>query len=292
MERYIGAHVSCAGGQQNAIKTAEKHQINSIQIMPSAPMRWATKLIPDEKIIPFIEAQKYSVVKKVLVHDIYLINLARKDKQKFHLSKMSLVTSLSYIQRVMELAEENGNDLDMLGVTFHPGSALDLTPEEGIKRISYGIDWIFDKVPGEGMLLLETSAGAGNVMGDSLEEMAAMRDGVQDKDRVGYVLDTQHMFVSGYDWRSDIDGVVQKVDSILGLDMVKAIHLNDSLTPFDSHKDRHANLGEGEIGLDAMRAIINHPKLKHIPMMLETPAMKKPETMKVEIENFKGLVNN
>ena len=110
------------------------------------------------------------------------------------------------------------------------------------------------------------------------------------KERVGYVLDTQHMFVSGYDWRNNLEQIVQDIESILGLENVKAIHLNDSLTEFGSHKDRHANLGEGEIGLNAIKEIINHPKLKDIPMMLETPAMKKPDTMKIEIEKLKGLV--
>jgi len=284
--RYFGANVSSAGGHQNAIKEAEKLGINSIQTMPTAPMRWSLKEILIEQVEAFVNAQKKSGVRKLLIHCVYLINLARKHKQMFHLSKMSIATYLSYSQ---EIAKRSGN-LDVLGVTFHPGSAKDLSSEEGIKRISYGLNWILEQVPGDGMILLESSAGDGDIMGDKLEELAAMREGVEDKNRVGYVLDTQHMFVSGYDWRSDIVGVVEKIDEVLGLENVKCFHLNDSIPPFGSHKDRHANLGEGEIGISAIENIVNHPKLRNIPFILETPGLKSYDTAKKEVEKLREMV--
>ncbi|MBI2356733.1 deoxyribonuclease IV [Candidatus Dojkabacteria bacterium] len=284
--RYFGAHVTSAGGHENAIKQAVKYGINSIQTMPTAPMRWALKDVPMEQVEAFAKEQKGSGVKKLLMHCIYLINLARQDKQMFHLGKMSLVTYLKYAEEVMKRCE----DLDVLGVTFHPGSAKDLTPEEGIKRISYGLNWILEQVPGNSMLLLESSAGAGAIMGDTLEELAAMRDGVEDKKRVGYVLDTQHMFVSGYDWTTDLEGIVKKVDSILGLENIKCFHLNDSMMAFNSHRDRHENIGKGKIGEEAMRALINHPKLKDIPFILETPALKSDTTMGEEIATLKSYL--
>lgn len=290
--RYLGAHVSSAGGHENAIFQAEKFGINSIQTMPTAPMRWATKDVPMEQIEAFVKAQKGSVVKKLLVHGIYLINLARSDKQMFHLSKMSVVTYLKYLEQLGELAEKNGNDLDILGVTFHPGSAKDLTPEEGVARISQGLNWILEQVPGKQMLLLESSAGAGNIMGDTLEELAAMREGVEDKSRVGYVLDTQHMFVSGYDWRENLDEIVGQIDSILGLEWVRSFHLNDSMMEFNSHRDRHDNLGQGKIGMEAMKALVNHPKLKNIPFILETPALKSDETTGPEIERLMEIAED
>ncbi|HRI05551.1 MAG TPA: deoxyribonuclease IV [Candidatus Dojkabacteria bacterium] len=284
--RYFGAHVTSAGGHQNSIKEAVKYGINSIQTMPTAPMRWALKDVPVDQIDALVNEHKGSGVEKLLLHCVYLINLARQDSQMFHLSKMSLVTYLKYAQTVMDRAD----GLDVLGVTFHPGSAKDLTPEEGVKRISEGLDWIIEQVPGRAMLLLESSAGSGNVMGDTLEELAAMREGAVHKERVGYVLDTQHMFVSGYDWRNDLEGIVSKIDEVLGLENVRCFHLNDSMMDFNSHRDRHENLGKGEIGLEAITALVNHPKLKNIPFIMETPALKGGEEMQAEIDTLKSII--
>lgn len=286
--RYLGAHVSASGGLLNSIKNGESLGVNSIQTMFSAPMRWAMKEIPDEEVVKFVDTQLESNVEKLLIHGIYLINLARKDKQMFHMSKMSIVNHLDALWRIEKYAKEKGSNLETLGLTFHPGSAKDLTPEEGVERISYGLNWILEKVEG-GMLLLESAAGAGNVMGDTLEELAAMREDVEQKDRVGYVLDTQHMFVSGYDWRNDLEGVIKQIESTITLDLVKCIHLNDSMKPFDSHRDRHANLGEGEIGIDAISALVNHPKMKHIPFILETPGLKKIDTAQAEVDRLKEI---
>ncbi|HVX92707.1 MAG TPA: deoxyribonuclease IV [Candidatus Dojkabacteria bacterium] len=286
--RYYGAHVTSAGGHENAIIQAEKYGINSIQIMPTAPMRWALKDIDIKQVENFVAKQKGSIVEKLLLHCVYLINLAREDKQMFHLGKMSLVTYLKYIEEITK--RTTSEDLEVLGVTFHPGSAKDLTPEEGIKRITYGLNWILEQVPGKSMILLESSAGSGAIMGDTLEELAAMREGVEDKSRVGYVLDTQHMFVSGYDWRTDLEGIISKIEKTIGLENVKCFHLNDSLMDFESHKDRHADLGKGKIGLEAISAVINHPKLKNIPFILETPALKSEKTMGDEIKTLKNIV--
>lgn len=284
--RYLGANVSAAGGHENIVHAATRFNLNSVQTMPTAPLRWLSKEISQEHVSAFVNAQKGSVLKKFLIHGIYLINLARKDKQLFHLGKLSVAMYLKYLEDVRKMADENGNDLDILGVTFHPGSAKDLTPEEGVARISYGLNWINEQVPGDQMLLLESSAGAGAIMGDTLEELAAMREGVENKKRVGYVLDTQHMFVSGYDWRNDLEGIISKIDSVLGLENVKAFHLNDSMHDFNTHKDRHENIGKGKIGEEAVKAIINHPKLKSIPFILETPALKSDETMGEEVERL------
>lgn len=287
--RYIGAHVSASGGLKNAVANGEELQVNSIQTMFSAPMRWSVKDIDEKQVDDFAEAAAGSSIKKILFHGVYLINLARKDKQMFHMSKMSLLTHLTASARLAAGIKAAGSECEVLGVTFHPGSAKDLTSEEGVERISYGLNWILEKLEG-GMILLESSAGSGNIMGDTLEELAAMRDGVEDKARVGYVLDTQHMFVSGYDWRNDLEGIITKIESTIGLQNVKSFHLNDSMKEFDSHKDRHANLGEGEIGEDAIKALLNHPKLCDIPFILETPNLKSTETAKKEVEVLKSYV--
>ncbi|MCK9368884.1 deoxyribonuclease IV [Candidatus Dojkabacteria bacterium] len=281
--RYLGAHVSI----NNGVDMAQSAGINSIQIMPSAPIRWISKEIPDDLVSSLAEQLNNSDIKKVLIHGIYLINLARKDKQMFHLSKLSLVIYLNFAAK---LQEKVNKDIEVLGVTFHPGSAIDLTPEEGLARISYGLNWIIDNSNGEIPILLESSAGAGNIMGDTFEELASMRSGVVKKDRVGYVIDTQHTFVSGYDWVNNLEGVVSEVDKILGISNVKCFHLNDSATEMGSHKDRHANLGEGSIGKEGIKKIVNNPKLKDIPFILETPALGDLDGIKKEFDTLKSYI--
>ncbi|MCD4811022.1 deoxyribonuclease IV [bacterium] len=286
---YLGAHVSTAGGIENAIKTADKYNINTIQMMPTPPMRWAIKLIPQENIEKFVEQLKTSNLKKILLHGIYLTNLARKDKKLFHLSKMGLVIYLDFAERVGELIEKNNIDCEILGVCFHPGSQKELSYEDSIERISYGMNWVLEKVEGKQKLLIETTAGTGKNLGRSFTELKLMREGVEDKKRVGFVMDTQHTYVAGYDWVNEMDSVIEDMDRELGMSNVKAIHLNDSLTKLSSNKDRHANLGEGELGIKTVKKILHRKEFKNIPFILETPALKTNDTMEEEIKMMKKL---
>lgn len=288
-EKYLGAHVSSAGGISNALKEAEKYKINTIQMMPTAPMRWVTKDIPEEEIMKFADELERSGVKKILVHGIYLTNLARKDKQLFHLGKMGLVVYLRFAERVGEEIKKRKIDNEILGVCFHPGSQKELNAQESLERIIYGIDWVLNEVPGNQKLLIETTAGSGNNMGDTLEELRDMRKGVKEQERVGFVCDTQHMFASGYDWKNNTDNVVKEIDEKIGIENVKAIHINDSMADFNSHKDRHADLGKGKIGEDAFREIIK--RLPDIPFILETPSLKSSATMQNEINKLKELAD-
>jgi len=289
-EMYLGAHVSSAGGIFNAIKVAEKYDINTIQMMPTAPMRWVTKDILEEDIEAFVKELERSSVKKILVHGIYLTNLARGDKQLFHLGKMGLVVYLRFTEKVAEEIKKRKIKTEMLGVCFHPGSQKDLDAKESLKRISYGIDWVLNEVPGSQKLLIETTAGMGNNMGDTLEELRDIRKGVKQKKRVGFVCDTQHMYASGYNWKGNMEGVIQKIEKNIGMENVKAFHINDSLTELGSHKDRHANIGEGKIGEEAFKMLFK--QLPKKPFILETPALKKPDTMAKEISKMKELAKN
>lgn len=153
---------------------------------------------------------------------------------------------------------------------FHPGSygASDL--ETGIREVIALLNEVL-KPELRTTVLLETMAGRGNEIGGTVEELRAILDGVKLSDKMGVCLDTCHVFAAGYDIVNNLDGVLKKFDSVLGLDRLKAIHLNDSLTPLGSNKDRHALLGEGDLGFDAIVRIINHPKLKRLPFYLETP---------------------
>ena len=286
---YLGAHVSSAGGIENSIKEGEKYQINSIQIMPTAPMRWATKKIDDDSIERFVNTLKGSVVKKILIHGIYLTNLARKDKQLFHLGKMGLAVYLDFANRVSELIKKNDIDAEILGVCFHPGSQKELNYEDSLERISYGIDWVLDEVGGDQLLLIETTAGTGGNLGKSFTEIREMRNGCKGKDRVGFVLDTQHTFAAGYDWVNDMDSVVEEIGETLSFERIKAVHLNDSMVVLGSNKDRHADLGEGRLGSDTISNILHRKEFKDIPFILETPSLKSSSTMSKEIERLKEL---
>lgn len=286
---YLGIHVSSSGGIQNSIKNGEKFGVNSIQMMPTTPMRWATKLIAQEDIDAFLDELEKSNIKKILLHGIYLTNLAREDKQLFHLGKMGLVVYLDFAERVAKGIKERKIDSEVLGVCFHPGSQKELGYEESLERISYGIQWVLDEVKGDQKLLIETTAGTGGNLGRSFVELKTMREGVKDKKRVGFVMDTEHTFASGYDWVNNQKGVVEELDREVGIENIKAIHLNDSMVECGSNKDRHANLGEGKLGEKTISNLLREPKFKNIPFILETPALKSDKTIPAEVAKLKEL---
>lgn len=264
MSRYVGSYVSVAGGLFTALERGNQLGINTIMVHPSPPQRWCMNEFTPEAIAKFNETRKqYPDIEKVFFHGIYLSNLANPDKQKWHLGKVSLVN-------YMKLNEAIEGD----GVCFHTGTLKDTDKITGFAQVAKSLDWILKEAPGKSIIMLEVAAGGGSSIGAKLEDLAEIYDMVETKDRVAFCLDTQHMWASGYDWTNDLDGVVKQVDSILGLDKVKLIHLNDSKTPFDSKKDRHDNLGAGLIGESTLKSVLNHPKLKNIPFVLETPDVK------------------
>lgn len=286
---YLGIHVSSSGGIQNSITNGEKYGVNSIQIMPTAPMRWATKLITDEQIDIFLDTLEKSSIKKILIHGIYLTNLAREDKQLFHLGKMGLVVYLDFAEKVAKGIQERKIDSEILGVCFHPGSQKELSYEDSLERISYGMQWVLDEVKGSQKLLIETTAGTGGNLGRNFTELRLMREGVREKERVGFVMDTEHTYASGYDWVNNFDGVVEDMDRELGIRNVKAIHLNDSMVECGSNKDRHANLGEGKLGENTISKILHYKRFKDTPFILETPALKGDATIPDEVKMLMKL---
>lgn len=285
---YLGANVSSAGGVQNAVKASNEYDINSIQIMPTAPMRWISKPIDQSEVENFVEEiKKGTILKKVLIHSIYLTNLAREDKQLFHLGKLSLSMYLDFAERVNKLLNKEKLDVEILGICFHPGSQKELSFEDSLERIIYGMNWVLDEVKGNQKLLVETTAGTGGNLGRTLTELKIIREGIKEKERVGFVLDTQHMYAAGYDWVNNLDGVVEEIEEEIGISNVKAIHVNDSSPECGSNKDRHANLGEGKIGEETMIKILHRKEFKNIPFILETPALKTKASMIEEISRLK-----
>ncbi len=288
---YYGIHTSSARGIENTIKAAQKYGVNAIQIMPTIPMRWATKLLPDEMVQTFVNELEKSNVKKILIHGIYLTNLAREDKQMFHLGKMGLVVYLDFAERVANEISERKIDAVILGVCFHPGAQKELPYEDSLERITHGMNWVLEQVPGNQKLLIESTAGTGGTLGRSFTELGILRNGVEDKKRVGFVIDTEHTYAAGYDWVNDMEGVLTDMDREIGIENVKAIHLNDSAVGCGTNKDRHANLGKGNIGEAALRKIIHDKRLEKVPFILETPALKDEKSTFEEVETLKNLIN-
>lgn len=278
--RYFGCHVSSSGGLANALRNGDELGVNTVQIHPSPPQKWNSKPFPKDYEKEYLELKKTSGVRKIFFHGIYLINLANPDPQKLHLSKTSLLHDLDLSSRI-------GGD----GVIFHVGSMKDQEDDAaGYKQIIHAINWIMEEAANKAELLMEVAAGSGKVIGSKMEELARIYEGVKQQDRVAFALDSQHMWASGYDFKAGVDQIVTAVDRVLGLEKIRAIHLNDSKTECASKKDRHENLGKGLIGEEALSSFINHPKLMQIPFILETPALKAMDSAKEEVEHFRQVV--
>jgi apurinic endonuclease APN1 len=282
LKRFWGCHVSSAGGLEKSIAHATALNINTIQIHPCPPQRWNTKPFAEGVEDAFISARVASPVEKLFFHGIYLINLASPDAAKRNLAKLSLMHDLDLNARMQ------GN-----GVIFHVGSMKDEPDmQAGLVRAAEVLNRIFDEEPSAATLLLEVAAGSGKVIGSKLEELRTIYDLVENKSRLGFALDTQHMWASGYDVAGKTEELITEIDAVFGLDKVKAIHLNDSKSALASRVDRHENIGDGQIGLEGMTRFIQHKKLIGIPMILETPAMKSMETAYAEVEKVRMLMQS
>lgn len=276
----FGAHVSAAGGHWKAPGYGAALGCEVIQFFSRPPQGWNAKPITDEDADKFKRAMKDNGIKRAYVHAPYLINLASATPRTRHGS-------------ISMLKEELGR-CSQLGVTammFHPGSAKDLGQEEGVKKVIEGLNKIMDGYDGSCQLLIEISAGAGAVMGDTFEELAAFLDGAERGKDIGICFDTQHAYASGYDLRTKagVDETFKLFDKVIGLKKLVASHCNDSKVEFASHKDRHEHLGKGTMGEDAFKFIVQHPKLQHIDLILETPYEKEGEPHDPRIADLKLL---
>jgi len=224
---------------------------------------WATPTVSDKEVEKFKTAQKNSAVKKVLVHSAYLPN---PSSHKASLRNLSL----KKLKDEAKIAYAIGAD----GYNFHCGSNQD-SNQQGVAHVITTLNRLAeltdDKWPVK--LILENDAGAGNRIGDTIEELGAIWKGLKNKKRFGFTLDTCHMFVSGIDLRTkkDISALLSKFDKLIGLAHLEFIHINDAKFGLGSKKDRHANIGEGEIGLDGFKYLLTSPKLKNLSFILETP---------------------
>lgn len=261
----FGAHVSAAGGLWKAPGHGAFLGCEVIQFFSRPPQGWNVKEITDEDAEKFKAAMKEHGIKHSYIHAPYLINLASANNRTRH-------GSISMLKQELERGSRLGVDAMM----FHPGSAKDLGQEEGVKKVIEGLNRIMDGYEGSCQLLIEISAGAGAVMGDTFEELAQFIDGAERGKEIGICFDTQHAFASGYDLRTKegVDETFKLFDKTIGLKKLVASHCNDSKVELGAHKDRHEHLGKGHMGEDAFKFIVQHPKLQHIDLILETPYEK------------------
>ena len=255
----IGCHLSSSGGYLAMGKEAVRIGANDFQFFTRNPRGGAAKPLDLEDIRAFEEYRKENGIVSVLAHAPYTMNACSKDAGLREFAKNTMLDDIFRL-----------DNIDGALYNFHPGSHVGQGEEVGIQLIADMLNDVL-KPEQKTTILLETMAGKGSEVGRSFEEIRAIIDKVDLDEKLGVCLDTCHVFDGGYDIVNDLDGVLDEFDRVIGLDRLKAIHLNDSMNFLGCHKDRHAKIGEGGIGLEAITRIINHPKLKNLPFFLETP---------------------
>ncbi len=271
----FGAHVSSSGGISNAIDRGQTIGCESLQVFTHNPRTWRPINHTSEQIAAFREKAAAAGMGPMVSHGLYLMNLGAPDaevptgppgKRTMRNIYRSSVETLQQHLRI-------GEALGLTGVVLHVGSSKGSTTDESIARIGAGIAEALDAVPGTCAIHLENTAGAGDTIGRSFEELRAVADAAGHEERVGFCLDTQHLFASGFPVHEEggIDRVLAAFDQIVGLHRLRTLHLNDSMTEFGSNRDRHENIGEGLIGEDGFRRILGHPALQGLPVILEVP---------------------
>ena len=261
----IGCHVGNSGPLmlEGSIKEALSYGATCFMVYLGPPQNTIRKPIES------MNADKMALIAKenniclddVIIHDPYIVNLARKDPEKFDFAVRFIATELSGV-----------HNIGCKYLVLHPGSAVDSERSDALKQVARGINEIIKLTPNaRSVIAIETMAGKGNEVGRTFEEIKFIIDNVCDKSRVGVCLDTCHINDGGYDLVNNYEGVISEFDEIIGLEYLKVIHVNDSKNPLASHKDRHENIGFGNLGFETIMKIFNDSRFNNIPKILETP---------------------
>ncbi len=277
--KYVGAHVSAAGGVENAPVNAHRIGATAFALFTKNQRQWFAKPLTEENISAFkLNCEKYGYLpKQILPHNSYLTNLGHPEKEALQKSRDAF---LDEMQRCEQLG------LDRLN--FHPGSHLNkISEDECLGIIAESVNLALEQTKGV-IAVLEITAGQGTNLGYSFEQLRKIIDGVDDKTRVGVCIDTAHAFSAGYDLKTEsgFEKTFQKFDEIIGFDFLKGMHLNDSKKELASRVDRHDSLGKGTLGLDVFRRIMNDSRFEDIPLILETPDV---DLWPQEIELLKSM---
>jgi len=271
----IGCHLSSAKGFYQMGLDADKIDANCFQFFTRNPRGGKAKALDIDDINRLISFSQTHEIGHFLAHAPYTLNACAKD---VHLREFAYETMLDDLQRLEHLPGCMYN--------FHPGNHVQQGAKEGIQFIADHLNRLNENVF-QTTILLETMSGKGSEVGRDFEELRSIIDKVEKNENIGVCLDTCHVFDGGYDIVNHLDEVLQEFDSTIGLQRLKAVHMNDSMNGLNSHKDRHAKIGEGNIGLEAMERIINHEKLRNLPFYLETP--NELEGYGAEISLLRGL---
>lgn len=273
----FGAHESVAGGLHLAFERIERVGGKSLQIFTRNQRQWFPKPLAEHEIVAFTAAWQQMKDLPVFSHCSYLINLASQKEEVLHKSIDALVLEL-----------ERCADLGIADVVLHPGSHGGAGVELGLDRVVEGLNRVFERNPSSVRVLLETTAGQGTSLGASFEELGRILQQSRFPERLGVCVDTCHIFAAGYDIRTQdlYEQTMKQLDDAVGLHQVKLFHLNDSKKGCGARVDRHEHIGEGEIGLEGFRCLVNDSRFADIPMALETP---KGDDLLDDIENLKRL---
>ncbi len=274
----IGCHLSASKGFTHMAKEAISINANTFQFFTRNPRGFAAKDLDESDIESFKKIAKENNFSQILAHAPYTLNPSSADEKVRDLALRIMKDDLERMEHIP------GNLYN-----FHPGSHVGQGAEKGIELTAELLNKVLDKSLTT-TVLLETMSGKGSEIGRSFEEIQRIIELTDIKDNLGVCLDTCHVYDAGYDLIGNLDGVLDEFDEIIGLERLKAIHMNDTKNPFESHKDRHEKIGEGFLGVDALANILNNPRLKGIPVLLETPNELDGYAKEIQIlrEKYKG----
>lgn len=256
----IGCHLSIAKGFAGAARDAASIGANTFQFFTRNPRGGKAKALDPRDLEKFAAAREEAGIDRILAHAPYTLNPASSKPETREFALQALADDLARMEQIMPGQLYN----------MHPGSHVGQGPEVAVDLIASALNEVLEPRQTT-MLLLETMAGKGSEVGRTFEEIAAIIDRVELSDHVGVCLDTCHIWDGGYDIAGNLEGTLEEFDRVIGLERLRAIHLNDSKNPCGAHKDRHEQLGVGHIGFDALAAVTNHPALRDLPFYLETP---------------------
>lgn len=280
----LGAHMSMAGGYHKAVRAAHVAGCDCVQLFTKNNNQWRGKELTNDDCEAFKAALSELGIAHPISHDSYLINLGSPDDELWKKSIDALVIEL-----------QRAEALGIPYVVAHPGAFTTSSEEAGLSRIAAGLNEVHSQATGiESRVLLETTAGQGSNLGRRFEHLAEILSQAADPDRLGVCFDTCHVFAAGYPMaeRKDYLATMRSLEKTVGCDRVKAFHLNDSLKPFGSRKDRHAGIGEGEMGIEPFRHLMNDRRFKKVPMYLETPKGERDgeDLDVINLRTLRGLV--
>ncbi|MGA2316508.1 MAG: deoxyribonuclease IV [Thermodesulfobacteriota bacterium] len=276
----FGFHISIAGGFSKVVERANARGCETIQFFSRNPRGWKYSPLNKKEVEEFRSSIQSSTLFPVSLHMPYLPNIA-SFKSKFY--KRSIHSIATDLQRAEQLGAQY--------LIIHIGHRMESSEDQAIEAVSQGIDQAFEKVKNGVMLLTENTAGQGTEIGYNFNQIKNIIEGVHDHQRMGVCLDTAHSFEAGYDLsnKDGIERTLENFDQTIGLKRLYLLHLNDSKTPLGSRKDRHWHIGGGYIGLEGFRTLVNHPLLRHLPGIMETPRKDTVEDLK-NMEVIRSLV--